>query len=89
MGTLSGSEIVAMAKEQIVALTGLPASTVSGMHKDEHGWHVILDMVELKRIPNSSDVLATYDVVMDGEGNLLHYRRTRRYLRGSVVEGDM
>ena len=87
--SLGGMEIVAMAKEQIIAVTGLTANTVSGLYKDDHGWHVVIDMVELRRIPNSSDVLATYDVVLDGDGNLLTYRRTRRYLRGAVVEGEM
>lgn len=81
---LGGMEIVAKAKEQIIALTGLTSSTVSGLYRDEQGWHVILDMVELRRIPASSDVLANYDVLLDGDGNLLSYRRTRRFYRGST-----
>ncbi|MCL5996302.1 MAG: gas vesicle protein [Chloroflexi bacterium] len=82
--SLTGAQIVAKAKEELVALTGLSAGTVSGLSKDEQGWHVILDMIELKRIPESSDVLANYDVVMDGEGNLVSYQRTRRYYRGAA-----
>jgi hypothetical protein len=83
---LNGADIAALAKEQMIALTGLSANTVSGLCKDEQGWHVVLDMIELKRIPASSDVLATYDVVLDAEGNLVSYRRTRRYYRGSTEE---
>jgi hypothetical protein len=84
--SLNGAEIAGKAKEQMIALTGLSASTVSGLCKDEQGWHVVLDMVELRRIPPSSDVLANYDVVLDGDGNLISYRRTRRYYRGSTEE---
>jgi hypothetical protein len=84
--SLNGADIAAMAKEQLVALTGLSANTVSGLYKDDNGWHVILDMVELRRIPASSDVLATYDVVLDMDGSIVSYRRTRRYYRGSVEE---
>ena len=83
---LNGADIAGMAKEQMTALTGLTANTVSGLCKDENGWHVVLDMVELRRIPSSSDVLATYDVVLDAEGNLISYRRTRRYYRGSTED---
>ncbi len=81
---LTGLQIVNMAKEQITMLTGLSSSTVSGLFKDEKGWHVVLDLVELRRIPSSSDVLATYDVLLDPHGTLLSYRRTRRYYRGST-----
>ena len=82
--SLTGAQIAAMAKEELVALTGLSAGTVSGLSRDEQGWHVTVDMIELKRIPDSSDVLANYDVVMDGEGNLVSYQRTCRYYRGGV-----
>ena len=84
--SLNGADIAAMAKEQLTALTGLSANTVSGLYKDDNGWHVILDMVELRRIPASSDVLATYDVVLDMDGGIVSYRRTRRYYRGSAEE---
>lgn len=83
---LNGAGIAALAKEQMIALTGLCANTVSGLCKDEKGWHVILDMIELTRIPASSDVLATYDVILDSEGNLVSYRRTRRFYRGSTED---
>jgi hypothetical protein len=83
---LRGIDIAGLAKEQMLALTGLSASTVSGLSKDAQGWHVMVDMVELKRIPASSDVLANYDVLLDGEGNLLSYKRTRRYYRGTAED---
>ena len=52
-------EIALRAKEQLTLLTGLKADTVSRLNRDERGWHVTADLIELKRIPESSDVLGT------------------------------
>jgi hypothetical protein len=81
---LSIPEIAARAKEQLSALTGLKASTVSSLSHDEEGWHIVADLIELKRIPEASDILATYEVRLDDKGNLLSYTRTRRYTRGQI-----
>jgi len=82
--TLSIPEIAARAKEQLTALTGLKACTVSSLSHDGEGWHIVTDLIELKRIPESSDVLATYEVRLDDKGDLLSYQRTRRYTRGQI-----
>ncbi|PJH75485.1 MAG: gas vesicle protein [Anaerolineae bacterium CG_4_9_14_0_8_um_filter_58_9] len=79
-------EIAQRAKEQLAQLTGLTPETVSALSKDEQGWHVTVDLIELKRIPESTDVLATYGVVLDEAGNMLSYQRTRRYYRGEITE---
>lgn len=47
------------------------------------GWLVEIEVVEDRRIPSSSDMLALYEVEIDEDGNLLAYHRTRRYARGS------
>ncbi|MEI8165182.1 MAG: gas vesicle protein [Chloroflexales bacterium] len=83
---MSIPEIAARAKEQLSLLTGLKASTVSSLSHDEEGWHIVADLIELKRIPESSDVLATYEARLDDKGNLLSYQRTRRYTRGQISE---
>lgn len=79
-------EVARRAKEQLSVLTGLDAVTVSGLDKVEAGWSVRVEMLELKKIPDSSDVLGSYDTVMDDDGNLLSYRRTLRYRRSDVME---
>jgi len=82
----AGPEIAQRAKEQLVQLTGLPPDTVAALTKDEEGWHVTVILLEMKRIPESGDVLATYEMLLDAEGNLISYQRTRRYYRGHVGE---
>ena len=82
----TGPEVAQRAKEQLAQITGLPLGTVSKLAKGEDGWHINVEMVELRRIPDSSDVLATYEVLLDDGGNLISYQRTRRYYRGEVTE---
>lgn len=85
---MTGPEIAQRAKEQLAQLTGLKPETVSGLSRDEEGWHVTVDLIELKRIPEATDVLASYEALLDDEGNLLSYQRTRRYYRGQVTEKE-
>jgi hypothetical protein len=83
---MSVADIATRAKDQLSALTGLSVGTVSSILHKEDGWHVVTDMVELRRIPDSNDILATYEVTLDDKGNLLSYERTRRYRRGQLEE---
>jgi len=85
---LTGFQIVQQAKEQLHALTGLEPDTVSAFGQDEKGWHVTVDVVELRRIPDSSDILATYETLLDHQGNLLSYQRTRRYRRDEETANE-
>ena len=84
----TGPEIAQQAKEQLVQLTGLTPYTVSALSKDDEGWHVTVELIELKRIPEATDVLASYETLLDDEGNLLSYKRTKRYLRQEIMEQE-
>lgn len=85
---MTGPEIAQRAKEQLAELTGLKPDTVSALSKDEEGWHVTVDIIEMKYVPDTRDVLATYEALLDDEGNLLSYQRTKRYHRGEVTEQE-
>lgn len=82
----SGPEIIKQARELISDLTGLPIDTVSGLNHSDGQWHVTLDLIEMRSVPNSRDVLAIYEMVLDDDGNLLSYERTRRYYRGQAAK---
>jgi len=85
---LSAVKIVQQAKAQLAQLTGLAASTVSRIEHGENGWQVSVEMLEMKYIPDSGDMLGTYEVTLDEEGNLLTYQRTRRYRRNQLMEDE-
>jgi outer membrane biosynthesis protein TonB len=76
------AEIVKGAMRQVQQLTGHEAEGVLGLRRNDDGWTVTVEVVELSRVPSSTDVLASYDVVLDGDGELREYNRTGRYVRG-------
>jgi hypothetical protein len=39
-------------------------------------------VVEDRRIPSSADILATYESTVDPDGELMSFRRVKRYSRG-------
>jgi Gas vesicle synthesis protein GvpO len=85
---LSARDAAEVAKEYITELNGQdPVAMTSVELTDQDGWVVEFEVVEDRRIPSSSDVLALYEVEVDADGELLGFRRTRRYLRGQTRSG--
>ena len=76
------------AKGQLAEVTGLKPVTVTGTSKDEQGWHVAVDMLEMSRIPTATDVLGDYEVLVDENGNMLKFERRRTRLRGEPMEKE-
>ncbi|CAL9506258.1 hypothetical protein SUDANB121_03558 [Nocardiopsis dassonvillei] len=70
------------AQEQFEELTGLEVEGVSGFESSDDGWDLTLEVIELRRIPDTVSLLATYSVQIDSDGELQGYRRTKRYTRG-------
>ena len=85
---MNGFKIAQRAKQQLAEVTGLKVDTVSGFDRQDKGWHVTVELIEMKRIPEGSDMLATYEGMLDDEGKLLSYQRIRRYLRQQTMEQE-
>ncbi len=85
-GRVRAPEIVRRAIEQVHELTGRPIEGVLGLEKGDDGWVVTIEIVELRRVPDSTDVLGSYAVAVNARGELQEYRRTRRYYRSQVEE---
>jgi hypothetical protein len=85
---LTAAQAGQVALRQIAELTGKEAGGVTGVEPADDGWIVGVEVVEDKRIPSSTDVLATYETEIDMDGDLLSYRRVRRYPRGRGDNGD-
>jgi hypothetical protein len=71
------------ARDAVQALTGKSPEAVTALERSDDGWRVAVEVLELERIPSTTDVMATYEVTLDGQGELQGYRRVHRYLRGS------
>jgi hypothetical protein len=72
------------ARQLLLELRGVEAESVSGLTRSSEGWVVTLEVVEMRRIPESTDVLATYEVEVDERGRLLRYQRCGRYHRSQA-----
>jgi hypothetical protein len=73
--------------KQLGALVGHPAEGVSAVHRNDDGWVVNIEVMEMRRIPETTDVLATYEVNVDDGGTVVGYRRLHRYTRAQTEEG--
>lgn len=83
----SPARIARGAAEQLAEITGIGADSISGLARTEDGWLVQVEVVEVQRIPDSTSVLASYQVVVDDSGELQSYRREHRYYRNQA--GDV
>jgi hypothetical protein len=73
------------AAEALGELIGRPTEGCSEVvPTDDDGWRVAVDVVEVARIPDTTSLLATYEVRLEGDGSLRSYRRVRRYRRGAA-----
>jgi Gas vesicle synthesis protein GvpO len=79
---LSAARAARLGLDQIAELTGREPEGVTGVEPGEDGWIVSVEVIEDPRIPSSADVLAIYETELDLRGELLSYRRVRRYSRG-------
>ena len=83
---MKGPQVAAAAAQQFAELSSRTVEGVTGLHRTDDGWVVELDVLELRRVPETTDVLATYEVTVDSSGELEGYRRAHRYVRGQAED---
>jgi hypothetical protein len=79
-------EAAELAADHLAEMTGQPAEAVIAAEPQNGGWVVTMEVLELSRVPDTTDVLASYEVELDGTGAPVAFRRTQRYHRGRVGE---
>jgi gas vesicle protein GvpO len=87
-GRLTAARAAQMGGQQIAEVTGRQVDGVAAVEPSDDGWVVGVEVVEDHRIPSSTDVLAIYQADLDQGGELLSYRRIKRYKRGQGGDGD-
>lgn len=84
---LSGREVIERVRQDLPQLLGRPIESVLGLERDDNdGWSVTVSVVELARIPHSTDIIGAYRVTLDSDGELVGWRRSRRYHRNQADE---
>lgn len=77
-------EAVRRARDELRELRGGEPDSVSAVTRTAEGWLIGLEVVEVHRVPESTDVLATYEVELTDDGGLLSFERRRRYYRSEA-----
>jgi hypothetical protein len=83
-GAIPASVAARVATKNVVEFTGREPENVVAIERRDGDWYVDVEVVESHRIPDTTDILAIYQVCLDRSGDLLSYRRTRRYSRGQL-----
>jgi hypothetical protein len=83
---MKADKVIKKAQDDFAKLTKTPVDGVTGVAKVEEGWTVSLEAVERKGIPDTTDILALYEIHLDDEGNLLGFDRKKLRKRGDTEE---
>ena len=76
-----GVQFAQRAMRTLAELVGCPAEGITGIRRNDDGWIVEVEVLEVERVPETSDVLASYAVEIDNNGEIVEFRRLQRYLR--------
>jgi hypothetical protein len=76
-----GVQFARRAMDTLAELVGCPAEGITGIRRNDDGWIVEVEVLEVERVPETSDVLASYQVEIDNDGEIVEFHRLRRYLR--------
>src|SRR5919198_3795831 len=80
------AEIIERARQHVTDVTGSAVESVSGIERSNGNWTVSVEVVQMRRVPESTDVLASYAVVLDDDGGLVSLQQIRRYRRSQADE---
>ncbi|HSA48929.1 MAG TPA: gas vesicle protein GvpO [Yinghuangia sp.] len=81
---LAAKDVVGLARAYIDDLLDRPVEGISGLRRSEDGWEVRVDVVEMERVPDTTSLLATYELNLDSSGELAGWRRVARYRRSDT-----
>mgnify|MGYP001586181822 FL=1 len=75
--TLTVGQVVEKASNEIGQLVRQPVACVVSCVCLDQGWRVVIETLERKAVPDTSDILAAYLVNLDTQGNLVNFQRLR------------
>ena len=80
------TQVLDKAKKQLADVTGLKIESITRVIKDNGGWRIGVDLLEMSRIPPATDVLGDYEVLLGEDGSMLRFERKRTRLRADPME---
>lgn len=77
-------DVLVRIRQDLREVAGLQVERTSGLSRDDEGWRATVEVVEVSRVPPSTDILGSYEVVADGDGAVLSFDRVERYRRSEA-----
>lgn len=77
----SGAALARRIRDDLGDVLGVPTERVIGMRRDGDTWQATVEVLELRRIPETMDLLAVYQVTADRRGEIESWERLGRYAR--------
>ncbi len=85
---LGMAAIIDKARAELKNLTGLEISSTVAAEKEEEGWMVTIEVIEKHSIPDGMDILAMYETRLDGEGNMIEFKRVNMRKRIDTEDSE-
>ena len=85
-GASDVAAVVDRARNHVENVLGKQAESISGISRGNGSWSVTVEVVDVHRVPDSTDILSSYEVVLDDDGDLVGLERIGRYRRSQVEE---
>lgn len=70
-------QIINTATQQMEAIMGKHVSSVTEITHQQNGWHLLVEFIERKAIPDTQDILGVYEILVEPDGEITHYERIR------------
>lgn len=86
--TISFSNAILKAREELNLLIGLEINSTVSAEATADGWRVMLEVIEKRSIPDSMDILAIYETMLDADGNMSEFKRIRMRKRIDVDDQE-
>lgn len=74
------------AVRELETLVNKEACGVVRAFQKDGKWYVDVEMLERRALPDSQDLLATYEIVLNGDGQVAQYERKRMRRRMEAWE---
>lgn len=82
---LSFPDAMSLARRTVALFTELAVDGVVSCARREGGWTVVVDAIESPARMGDNDLIATYQVLLAGDGEVEGFERTGRYHRSDAA----
>jgi len=78
-------DIVRMSISFTEGILNQKAQGVTSVHSEDEEWNVNVEMLERRAVPDTQDILSTYELKLTCDGDVTGYKRTSMRKRGDRV----